>query len=122
MYFNLYIFYQIITPDKKTAISEIYLFGLQLKCINRNRKDRPYELKLHKESTKTTQIKRAKGLAKIKQVHFENTIKDFTIPKIVDENYLKKKQKLQSIAYVQDVENIPRDAYHHLAAVESILL
>lgn len=98
-------------------------------------------MKLHKESSKTTQIKRAKGLAKKEQVHFENTIKDFYNPKdrvvlkaidftvenkeyhatFGDENYVKKKQKLQSIAYVQDVENIPRDAYRHLAAVESIL-
>ena len=73
--------------------------------------------------------------------NIENTIKDFYNPKdrvilkaidftvknkeyhvtFSDENYVKKKQKLQSIAYVQDVENIPRDAYHHLAAVESIL-
>ncbi|PKY61388.1 hypothetical protein RhiirA4_486285 [Rhizophagus irregularis] len=106
-----------------------------------NRKGRPRELKLHKESSKTTQIKRAKGLAKKEQVHFENTINDFYNPKdrvvlkaidftvenkeyhvtFGDENYVKKKQKLQSIAYVQDVENIPRDAYRYLAAVESIL-
>ncbi|PKC53555.1 hypothetical protein RhiirA1_479071 [Rhizophagus irregularis] len=133
--------HKIITPDRRTAVSGVHLFGLQLKCINRNRKGRPRELKLHKESSKTTQIKRAKGLAKKEQVHFENTIKDFYNPKdrvvlkaidftvenkeyhvtFGDENYVKKKQKLQSIAYVQDIENIPRDAYHHLAAVESIL-
>ncbi|PKB95838.1 hypothetical protein RhiirA5_435940 [Rhizophagus irregularis] len=133
--------HKIITPDRRTAVSGVHLFGLQLKCINRNRKGRPRELKLHKESSKTTQIKRAKGLAKKEQVHFENTIKDFYNPKdrvvlkaidftvenkeyhvtFGDENYVKKKQKLQSIAYVQDVENIPRDAYRHLAAVESIL-
>ncbi|CAB4489433.1 unnamed protein product [Rhizophagus irregularis] len=111
--------YKIITLDRRTAVSGVHLFGLQLKCINKNRK----------------------GLAKKEQVHFENTINDFYNPKdhIVlkainftvenkeyhvtfgDENYVKKKQKLQSIAYVQDIENIPRDAYHHLAAVESIL-
>ncbi|POG83092.1 hypothetical protein GLOIN_2v1469570 [Rhizophagus irregularis DAOM 181602=DAOM 197198] len=133
--------HKIITPDRRTAVSGVHLFGLQLKCINRNCKGRPRELKLHKESSKTTQIKRAKGLAKKEQVHFENTIKDFYNPKdrvvlkaidftvenkeyhvtFGDENYVKKKQKLQSIAYVQDLENIPRDAYLHLAAVESIL-
>ncbi|UZO19886.1 uncharacterized protein OCT59_011155 [Rhizophagus irregularis] len=111
--------YKIITLDRRTAVSGVHLFGLQLKCINKNRK----------------------GLAKKEQVHFENTINDFYNPKdhIVlkainftvenkeyhvtfgNENYVKKKQKLQSIAYVQDIENIPRDAYHHLAAVESIL-
>ncbi|PKC53365.1 hypothetical protein RhiirA1_479452 [Rhizophagus irregularis] len=131
----------LLNYTKRTAVSSVHLFGLQLKCINRNRKGRPRELKLHKESSKTTQIKRAKGLAKKEQVHFENTIKDFYNPKdrvvlkaidftvenkeyhvtFGDENYVKKKQKLQSIAYVQDIENIPRDAYHHLAAVESIL-
>ncbi|PKY56989.1 hypothetical protein RhiirA4_477690 [Rhizophagus irregularis] len=51
--------YQIITPDKKTAVSGVYLFGLQLKCIDRNRK----------------------GLAKKEQIHFENSIKDFYNPK-----------------------------------------
>jgi hypothetical protein len=83
-------------------------------------------LKLHKESSRTTQIKRAKDLAKREQIHFENSIKDFYNPKdhvvlkaldftvenkeyhviFDDDDYVKKKQKLQSIAYVQDVENI----------------
>ncbi|RGB22912.1 hypothetical protein C1646_775316 [Rhizophagus diaphanus] len=60
--------YQIIILDRRTAVSEVHLFGLQLKCINRNRKGRLHELKLHKESSKTTQIKRAKGLAKKEQI------------------------------------------------------
>ncbi|GBC43485.2 hypothetical protein GLOIN_2v1809230 [Rhizophagus irregularis DAOM 181602=DAOM 197198] len=71
----------IITSDKKTAVSRVYLFGLQLKCIDRNRKGRPRELKLYEELSKTTQIKRAKGLAKKEQIHFENLIKDFYNPK-----------------------------------------
>ncbi|PKY54604.1 hypothetical protein RhiirA4_473497 [Rhizophagus irregularis] len=132
--------YKIITPDRRTTVSEVHLFGLQLKCINRNQKSRPHELKFYKESSKTTQIKHVKGLAKKEQVHFENTIKDFYNPKdhvvlkaldftvenkeyhvtFDNENYVKKKQKLQSIAYIQDIENIPHDAYH-LAAIESIL-
>ncbi|PKK77600.1 hypothetical protein RhiirC2_808583 [Rhizophagus irregularis] len=118
--------HKIITPDKKTAVSEVYLFGLQLKCIDRNHKGRPRELKLHEELSKTTQIKRAKGLAKKEQIHFENSIKDFYNPKdhvvlktldftienkeyhvtFEDDNSVKKKQKLQSMAYVQDIENI----------------
>jgi hypothetical protein len=79
-------------------------------------------LKLHEESSRTTQIKRAKGLAKKEQTHFENSIKDFYNPKdrVVlraldftvenkeyhvtfeddNDNSVKKKQKLQSIAYV----------------------
>jgi hypothetical protein len=48
-----------------------------LKCIDRNRKGKPRELKLNEESSKTTQIKRAKGLAKKEQIHFEDSIKDF---------------------------------------------
>jgi hypothetical protein len=48
-----------------------------LKCIDRNRKGRPRELKLNEESRKTTQIKRAKGLAKKEQIYFEDSIKDF---------------------------------------------
>ena len=129
-----------ITPDKKTAVSGVHLFGLQLKCIDKNRKGKPRELKLHEESSKTTQIKRAKGLARKEKIHFENSIKDFYNPKdrvvlkaldftienkeyhiLFEKDYVKKKQKLQSIAYVQDVENIPRDAYRQLAAMESNL-
>jgi len=130
-----------ITPNKRTAVSGVHLFGLQLKCINRNHKGKPCELKLHEESSKTTQIKRAKGLATKEQIHFKNSIKDFYNPKdrvvlkaldftvenkeyhvsFGEEDYVKKKQKLQSMAYVQDVENIPRDAYHHLAAIELTL-
>jgi len=112
-----------------------------LKCIDRNRKGRPRELKLNEESSKTTQIKRAKGLAKKEQIYFENSTKDFYNPKdrvvlkalnftVENKEYhvsfgkdddAKKKQKLHSMAYVQDVENIPRDAYRHLAAIESTL-
>ncbi|PKK65101.1 hypothetical protein RhiirC2_786634 [Rhizophagus irregularis] len=100
--------YQIITPDKKTAVSGVYLFRLQLKCIDKNHKGRPCELKLHEELSKTTQIKRAK----------EN--KEYHIT-FEDDDSIKKKQKLQSMAYVQDIENIPCNAYRHLAAVESTL-
>src|SRR5581483_7734359 len=130
-----------ITPDKRTAVSGVHLFGLQLKCIDKNRKGKPRELKLSKELSRTTQIKRAKGLAKREQMHFENSIKDFYNPKdrvvlkaldftienreyhvlFGEDDYVRKKQKLQSIAYVQDAENIPRDAYRHLAAIESRL-
>jgi hypothetical protein len=112
-----------------------------LKCIDRNRKSRLHGFKLHENSCKTTQIKRAKGLAKKEQIHFENSIKDFYNPKdrvvlkaldftvenkeyhvsFGEDDYVKKKQKLQSMAYVQDVENIPRDAYRQLAAMESTL-
>jgi hypothetical protein len=112
-----------------------------LKSIDRNRKGRPRELKLHEESSKTTQIKRARGLAKKEQIHFQDSIKDFYNPKdrvvlkalnftVENKEYhmsfgkdddVKKKQKLYSVAYVQDVENIPRDAYRHLAAIESTL-
>ncbi|UZO09718.1 uncharacterized protein OCT59_029933 [Rhizophagus irregularis] len=111
--------HKIITPDKKTAVSGVYLFGLQLKCIDRYRK----------------------GLAKKEQIHFENSIKNFYNPKdrvvlrtldftienkeyhvtFEDDDSVKKKQKLQSMAYVQDIENIPCNAYRHLAAVESTL-
>ncbi|RGB31206.1 hypothetical protein C1646_764319 [Rhizophagus diaphanus] len=92
----------------------------QLKCVNRNHKGRPRELKLHKESSKTTQIKRAKDRVVLKAIDFTVKNKEYHVT-FGDENYVKKKQKWQSIAYIQDVENIPRDAYHHLAAVESIL-
>ncbi|PKK56942.1 hypothetical protein RhiirC2_798979 [Rhizophagus irregularis] len=71
-----------IIPDKKTAVSEVYLFGLQLlKCIDRNCKGKSHELKLHKELSKTTQIKYAKGLVKKEQIYFENSIKNFYNPK-----------------------------------------
>ena len=109
-----------ITPDKRTAVSGVHLFGLQLKCIDKNRKGKPHELKLSKELSRTTQIKRAKGLAKRKQMYFENSIKDFYNPKdrvvlkaldftienreyhvlFGEDDYVRKKQKLQSIAYV----------------------
>ena len=52
-----------------------------MKYIDRNCRGRPRELKLHEESSRTTQIKRAKGLAKKEQIHFENSIKDFYNPK-----------------------------------------
>lgn len=52
-----------------------------MKCIDRNRKGRSRELKLNGELSRTTQIKRAKGLAKKEQIHFENSIKDFYNPK-----------------------------------------
>ncbi|GBB95915.1 hypothetical protein RclHR1_26410003 [Rhizophagus clarus] len=113
----------------------------QLKCIDRNRKGRLHKLKSNEESSKTTQIKRIKGLAKKEQIHFEDSIKDFYNPKdcvvlkalnftIENKEYhvsfgkdddVKKKQKLHSMTYVQDVENILRDAYRHLAAIESTL-
>ena len=98
-------------------------------------------MKSHKELSKTTQIKCAKSLAKKEQTYFKNSIKDFYNPKdrvvlkaldftvenkeyhisFGEDDYVKKKQKLRSIAYVQDIENILRDAYRHLAAVESKL-
>ncbi|CAB4405999.1 unnamed protein product [Rhizophagus irregularis] len=46
-----------------------------------NHKSRLHELKLHKELSKTTQIKHAKGLAKKEQIYFENSIKNFYNPK-----------------------------------------
>src|SRR4051812_30471725 len=130
-----------ITPDKKTAVSGIHLFGLQLKCIDRNRKGKPRVLKLHDESSKSTQIKRSKGLAERVQVHFKNSTKDFYNSKdhvvlksleftvqnkeyyssFGEENPNKKKQKLQSIVRVQDVENVSRNTYRHFAALESKL-
>ncbi|RIA80693.1 hypothetical protein C1645_838251 [Glomus cerebriforme] len=133
--------HKIITPNKRTAVSGVHLFGLQLKCIDKNRKGRSRELKLHEELSKSTQIRRAKGLAKKEQIHFEDSIRNFYNPKdrvilkaidftvenkeynvsFGEDDNVKKKQKLQSMAYVQDVENIPHDVYHHLAAMESKL-
>ena len=130
-----------ITPDKKTAVSGIHLFGLQLKYIDRNRKSKPRALKLHEETSTSTQIRRAKGLAKRIQIHFENSTKDFYNPKdrvvlkaleftvqnkeyyssFGEENLNEKKQKLQSMVRVQDVENVPRNTYRHFAALESKL-
>src|SRR5581483_52053 len=130
-----------ITPDKKTAVSGVHLFGLQLKCIDKNRKGKPRALKLHENLSKSSQIKCAKGLAKNIQVNFENSTKDFYNPKdrvvlkaleftvenkefyssFGKEDLNKKKQKLQSIVRVQDAENVPRDAYRHFAALESKL-
>jgi len=91
-----------------------------LKCIDRNCKGRPRELKLNKESRKTTQIKCAKGLAKKEQIYFENSTKDFYNPKdrvvlkaldftvenkeyhisFGEDDCVKRKQKLQSMTYV----------------------
>ncbi|CAI2195939.1 10691_t:CDS:2, partial [Funneliformis geosporum] len=53
-----------ITSDKKTAVSEVHLFGFQLKCTNKNRKGKSRELKLYEELSKSTQVKRTKGFAK----------------------------------------------------------
>jgi len=97
-------------------------------------------LKLNEESSKSTQIKRAKGLAKKEQMHFEKSVKEFYNPKdrvvlkaldftiqnkeyhaTFGEDNMMKKQKLQSVVYVQDIENVPRDAYRHFAAIESKL-
>ncbi|UZO28068.1 uncharacterized protein OCT59_021611 [Rhizophagus irregularis] len=55
-------------------------FDASVNCT-KYRKGRPRELKLHEELSKTTQIKRAKGLAKKEQIHFENSIKNFYNPK-----------------------------------------
>src|SRR2546430_1855019 len=130
-----------ITPDKRTAVSGIHLFGLQLKCIDRNRKSKPRALKLHEETSTSTQIRRAKGLAKRIQIHFENSTKDFYNPKdrvvlkaleftvqnkeyyssFGEENLSEKKQKLQSMVRAQDVENVPRNTYRHFAALEANL-
>ena len=130
-----------ITPDKRTAVSGVHLFGLQLKCIDRNRKGKPRALKLHENLSKSAQIKHAKGLAKSVQKNFENSTKNFYNPKdhvvlkaleftvdnkeiyssFGEEDPNKKKQKLQSIVCVQDVENVPHDAYCHFAALESNL-
>src|SRR5213078_697671 len=127
-----------IMPDKRTAVSGVHLFGLQLKCIDRNRKNKPRVLKLHDELSKPTQIKRAKGLSERVQVHFENSTKDFYNPKdrvvlkfleftvqnkeyyssFGEENPNDKKQKLQSMVCVQDVENVSRNTYRHFAALE----
>ncbi|PKY61698.1 hypothetical protein RhiirA4_523271, partial [Rhizophagus irregularis] len=131
----------IITPNKKTAVSGVHLYGLQLKCIDRNRKSKPWALKLHDESSKTTQIRHAKGLAKCAQINFENSIQNYYNPKdrvvlktleftvqnkdyyttFGEKNPNKQKQKLQSVVRIQDVENVPRDAYRYFAAMESKL-
>ncbi|PKK72179.1 hypothetical protein RhiirC2_777513 [Rhizophagus irregularis] len=133
--------HNIITSNKKTAVSGVHLYGLQLKCIDRNRKSKLWALKLHDESSKTTQIRHAKGLAKCAQINFENSIQNYYNPKdhIVlktleftvqnkdyyttfgEKNPNKQKQKLQSVVHIQDVENVPHDAYHYFAAMESKL-
>jgi hypothetical protein len=63
--------------DKKTSVSGVHLFGLQLKCTDKNRKGKSRTLKLYEELSKSAQIKHAKGLAKREQTHFENSVKDF---------------------------------------------
>ncbi|EXX53351.1 uncharacterized protein OCT59_003777 [Rhizophagus irregularis] len=73
--------HNIITSNKKTAVSGVHLYGLQLKCIDKNRKSKPWALKLHDESSKTTQIRHAKGLAKCAQINFENSIQNYYNPK-----------------------------------------
>ncbi|GBC35838.1 hypothetical protein GLOIN_2v1761734 [Rhizophagus irregularis DAOM 181602=DAOM 197198] len=98
-------------------------------------------LKLHDESSKTTQIRHTKGLAKCAQINFENSIqnyynfKDRVVLKTLEftvqnKDYYttfgektpnKQKQKLQSVVCIQDVENVPRDAYRYFAAMESKL-
>ncbi|PKY30610.1 hypothetical protein RhiirB3_447780 [Rhizophagus irregularis] len=62
--------HNIITPNKKTAVSGVHLYGLQLKCIDRNRKSKLWALKLHDESSKTTQIRHAKEI----DAHMEQLI------------------------------------------------
>ncbi|CAB4441915.1 unnamed protein product, partial [Rhizophagus irregularis] len=62
----------IITPNKKTAISGVYFYELQLKCIDKNCKSKPWTLKLYDESSKTTQIRYAKDLAKCVKIQFQN--------------------------------------------------
>ena len=86
-------------------------------------------------------IQHAKGFAKSIQRNFENSTKNFYNPKdyvvlkaleftvdnkkiyssFGEEDSNKKKQKLQSIVRVQDVENVSHDAYCHFAALESNL-
>ena len=112
-----------------------------MKCVNRNRKGKPRELKLHDESSKTTQIRHAKGLAKCVQKNFENSVQNYYNPKdrvvlkaleytVQNKDYSslfgekcpnKQKQKLRSVVRIQDVENVQRDAYRHFAAIESKL-
>ncbi|PKC54280.1 hypothetical protein RhiirA1_477650 [Rhizophagus irregularis] len=65
--------HNIITSNKKTAVSGVHLYGLQLKCIDRNRKSKLWALKLHDESSKTTQIRHAK-VVHIQDV--ENVLRD----------------------------------------------
>ncbi|GBB97842.1 hypothetical protein RclHR1_30890002 [Rhizophagus clarus] len=102
--------HKIITLNKKTAVSGIHLFGFQLKCIDRNRKGRPHELKPNEESNHVV----------LKALNFTVENKEYHVSFGKDDD-VKKKQKLHSMTYVQDVENIPCDAYHHLATIESIL-
>ncbi|RIA81525.1 hypothetical protein C1645_836844 [Glomus cerebriforme] len=135
------LFYQIITSDKRTAVSGVHFYELQLKCIDRNYKCKSWKLKLHNESSKIMQIRHAKGLAKYIQVNFENSIqnyynsKDHIILKPLEftvqnkdyytlfgeKNPNKQKQKMQSVVRIQDVENVLHDAYCYFAAIESKL-
>uniref|UniRef100_U9T6F7 Uncharacterized protein n=1 Tax=Rhizophagus irregularis (strain DAOM 181602 / DAOM 197198 / MUCL 43194) TaxID=747089 RepID=U9T6F7_RHIID len=106
--------HNIITSNKKTAVSGVHLYGLQLKCIDRNRKSKPWALKLHDESSKTTQIRHAKGLAKCAQINFENSIQNYYNPK--DRVVLK---TLEFTWFVY--KNVLRDAYRYFAVMESKL-
>ncbi|PKY30545.1 hypothetical protein RhiirB3_392656 [Rhizophagus irregularis] len=111
--------HNIIISNKKTAVSGVHLYRLQLKCIDRNRKSKLWALKLHDESSKTTQIRHAKGLAKCVQINFKNSIQDYYNPKdrvvlktleftvqnkdyyitFGEKNPNKQNQKLQSVEY-----------------------
>ncbi|UZO28331.1 uncharacterized protein OCT59_021859 [Rhizophagus irregularis] len=83
--------HNIITPNKKIAVSGVHLYGLQLK----------YRVVL-------------------KTLEFTVQNKDYYTT-FGEKTPNKQKQKLQSVVCIQDVENVPRDAYRYFAAMESKL-
>ncbi|RGB27469.1 hypothetical protein C1646_798783 [Rhizophagus diaphanus] len=135
------LFHKECTSQKKTKTLGIYLFGLHLKILDTSResKRRAHTLKpidqcgnstftkwatsigkyiLAEFNEKTKQLYNLKDVPVLESVCYSvNKKHTFTI-NYENDDKIKKKQKLESIARALDDGNIPRDSYRRLCAIE----
>ncbi|PKK57727.1 hypothetical protein RhiirC2_721035, partial [Rhizophagus irregularis] len=108
--------HNIIISNKKTAVSGVHLYRLQLKCIDRNCKSKPWALKLHDESTMESKLPQEYAISQTHQkidIHIEQLIPinfvDLT-PTIIS-NFSEESDITDLIIVEQVNSAISKDAY-----------
>ncbi|PKY43669.1 hypothetical protein RhiirA4_418453 [Rhizophagus irregularis] len=137
------LFHKHYTLQKGTKMSGIYLFGLQLKILDktRDRKQCAHVLKQVNQCSNTTLTRRATSIGKQLLIEFNEKVPKFynveEIPVLEnirysvknrifdihygDEDKIKEKQKIESVVRALDEGNISRNPYRCLCAIESHL-
>ncbi|GET00585.1 hypothetical protein GLOIN_2v1478248 [Rhizophagus clarus] len=136
------LFHKHYTSQKGTKTSGIYLFGLQLKILDkaRDRKRCAHVLKQIDQCSNSTLTRRATSTGKHMITKFNEEVPKFynmeEIPVLENirysvknhifdvhygENKARKKQKIESVVRALDEGNISREPYRRLCAIESHL-